>query len=136
VIGMNVLALNQLHQPLAPVGPPAAAVLKSAPRRLADAVRIEMFVYTDRTGLDPLGDTAALGMIACPDARRQAKFGIICQANRFVLGRKCRDRQCRPERLLTHCPHIVMDIGDDGRLVEKSLKIGVTTAAGLNLRPC
>src|SRR5689334_12613871 len=97
----------------------AAAVLEAAPRRLTDAVSVKDLVDGDGARLDLFCNTRSLSQIFCPDARGQAKLGIICKVNGFLLRFESCDRQCGPKRLFLHRAHIVTDIGDNGRLVKK-----------------
>src|SRR5262245_39405959 len=102
---MDMLGLNKLHQALAAMCAAAAAVLKTAPRRLADAVRVEHLIYADRPRLYLFGNAAPFCKVARPDACGQAKLAVVCKPHGLILSRKGRDGQRRPKGFLLHGEH-------------------------------
>src|ERR1041385_5083727 len=97
----------------------ASAVFESSPGRLTDAMRIEDLVNADRARLDLFRDPLSLFQIACPDTGGQSKFGIVGEGNRLFFGFERRYGKRRAKGFFLHRPHVITDIRNHSRLIEK-----------------
>ena len=88
-----------------------AAFFDSKPRRLGRAMGVQDVIYDDRPGFQLLRNLFAASRILRPNAGQQAVVGIVGLADGFRLIFDHDDWQNRPERLLLHQPHRVIDVG-------------------------
>ncbi len=104
-----------------PVGAVAAAEtrrLPSAHRKLQREVVDLGVVDAAGPGLDPAGDALATLGVSRPHRRREPVGHVVGEAHRlFGVGDPHHGKR-RAEGLLGHAEHRVVDVGEDGRLVE------------------
>src|SRR5688500_14408092 len=117
------------------MGSSPPTVFESAPGCLADAVCVQDLVDADRTCLDLLSNTLSFCEILCPDARGQAEFTVVCEADRFLFCCECRNGEGWAKSFFLHGTHVVVGIRDHGWLVKESLKIRITPSACFDLYP-
>ena len=115
------------HQRLAlrVLADPFGAVARAEPRRLPAAHRqlergvIRLRVVDDRRPrLDHARDPLAAFVVAGPDRGLEAVGPVVGELDRLLGVTHPHHRQGRPERLLGHAAHRVVDIREHGRLVE------------------
>src|SRR5271154_4358733 len=109
-----------------------AGFLDAAERRHLG--RDDAFVDADDAVFQPLGNPEHAADVARVEIGRQAEFGVVGHADRIVLGLEAEDRRDRAERLLARHRHLGIDVGQDGRLVERAAE-RVALAAHYDLGP-
>ena len=76
------------------------------------------------------GKPLSSGDVFGPDAGGQTKDTVVGKLDCFVFGLEGHDRQHRPKSFVAHDRHVVIDVGQHGRLVEEPVEICSTLSAG------
>ena len=123
------LALGVLADPVRPVARPHPRRLPAAHRQLERAVVELSVVDAADPRLDPAGQPLPLLGIAGPDRRLEPVRPVVGQPHRLLGVADPHHRQRRPEGLLVHAAHRMVDVGEDGRLEEAAGgRLGALTA--------
>ena len=120
------LPLRVLADPVRPVSRAQPGRFPAAHRQLQRAVVELGVVDAADASLDPAGDPLPVRNIARPHRRLEAIRPVVGEPHRLLCIPDLHHRQGRPEGLLGHAPHRMIDLGQHGRLEE---------AAGLGLDP-
>ena len=90
-------------------------LLHAAPRRGRLAEREQVVVDRDGSGVQLLREPPRRAARACPARSGEAERGVVREPDSFVERIHRHDGQERPERLVAHRVHRVVDAGEDGR---------------------
>src|SRR5215213_425420 len=112
------LRLAVLLDALGAVAHADARLAHAAERKLLRGVVDDAVVHARVAGLDAGGEALALVDVLGPDARVEPVARVVGELDRLLLVAHLHDRQRRPERLLDHDLHRVVDVGQHGRLEE------------------
>src|SRR6266849_5406719 len=110
-----------------------AALLPAAHRHLGDRVVDHHVVHAHRARLYAAGDARAARQVPGPHAGVEAVARVVGQADRLLLVADAHDRDHRPEGLVAHDVHLVVDVDQHGRLEEEAGQVGAPLAARQHL---
>src|SRR5829696_9116543 len=117
-IPVGELHLHAFVQAVLRVGAAEPRVLVSAPRSLARRVRVLKVVRPHRADLEARCDASRPLAVARPDARAQAKRGVVRELHRVLLVTEGIDGDNRPEDLLLREGGLAADTDQHRRFVE------------------
>ena len=129
------LRLGVLEKALLAVASADARVLHPAHWRVdAPVGRRVRLVDVDRSGLDAAGEFAPPILVPGPHRRVQAVLGVVRPRDRLLVVDDGVDAHDRSERLLTADVHVLLDVGEDRRLVEVGSHVGAGSPSAVDRR--
>mmetsp|Transcript_49316 Transcript_49316/g.151700 ORF Transcript_49316/g.151700 Transcript_49316/m.151700 type:complete len:457 (+) Transcript_49316:120-1490(+) len=111
-------------------------LLEAAKGRLG---QVGVLVDPDRAGEQLGGERVASRKVAGPDRAAESILRVVCTRDGLLVGLVRRDWHHRPKLLLVKEPDALLDVGDDGGLVEEAPRPLAPASAAQNLaalRPC